>query len=649
MRIFLVLSFFIFSLPVFSENVASATSALSVEPIAIRELFRPEEFSGLTISPDGKHLLAIVKKGGSSKIVLLAVSDLKPLMSWPVAEGDYVDTLVWKDNEQFLFVVEKISGNLMNDLKFVFANNWYSANIAGGTPERIYGIFDKVQHLLPHDPKNILVSYRTYESEYFLKVPLKGLWPLNPKLTTTPLAAISNTLFDEDANPLYIWGDRINGKMGSYVRKNDKWEALQIWDEGGAERIPLAFDTKARKVFMAASNSGEPQRIDVLDLATNTTTNVVASGATPPELLLQESSNSSPIAVAYHEDKLKYHFLESESAMKKVYESLIKAFPAHNLMFLDRSADDRFILVFVYSDNDPGDYYLFDAQSNEARYLLSSRPWIKPENMASTQAISYKARDGLTINGYLTLPRESSSKNLPVILMLHGGPHGVRDYWGFDSEVQLLASRGYAVMQVNFRGSGGYGTKFMMDGYRNWGAKMTDDMVDGVRWLSGKGFVDTNRICTYGVSYGAFAALQLVAKEPDMFRCAVGYAGVYSIPLMFKEGDISKTAGGKKFLAKVMPINMDDKAMQSPAFNAAKIKVPVMLAHGRSDARAPIQHYHAMRDSLIKAGNPPKVTVVEKEEGHGFVDLEKQVSMYKKLINFLDSSMGIVRKPATVE
>ncbi|NJN51566.1 MAG: S9 family peptidase [Gammaproteobacteria bacterium] len=177
-----------------------------------------------------------------------------------------------------------------------------------------------------------------------------------------------------------------------------------------------------------------------------------------------------------------------------------------------------------------------------------------------------------------------------MIVIPHGGPHGVYDTYGFDGEIQLLANQGYAVLQVNFRGSGGRGRAFQAAGYGEWGEKMQDDITDAVKWTIAEGTADPNRICIFGASYGGFAALSGVTRDPDLYRCAVGYVGVYDLNLMFDKGDIQSVAFGMNYLKRVLGTDTADLTRRSPVNHADNIKVPVLLIHGKLDERAPIEH-----------------------------------------------------------
>ena len=237
------------------------------------------------------------------------------------------------------------------------------------------------------------------------------------------------------------------------------------------------------------------------------------------------------------------------------------------------------------------------------------------------------------------MPARAAGGKAPLVLLPHGGPHGPYDSWFFDEDAQFLASRGYAVLQVNFRGSGGRGVNFQEAGYRQWGGKIVDDLVDATRWAIAQGEVDGNRVCAYGASFGGYASMMLAAREPELYKCAVGYVGVYDLKLLAKPNndrrDNSRASTFRKFVG-------DDRAeldRNSPVTLAAKIKAPVFLVHGGNDKRAPVEHAHAMRAALTAAGRPPEWFLAP-NEGHGFYDTANRTAFYEKLEAFLGRHIG---------
>ncbi|MGH7867195.1 MAG: alpha/beta hydrolase family protein, partial [Candidatus Dormibacteraceae bacterium] len=230
------------------------------------------------------------------------------------------------------------------------------------------------------------------------------------------------------------------------------------------------------------------------------------------------------------------HVVDGKDPETIVMLALQQAFPGELVNITSATRDGTSMVVYVGSDHNPGDYYLFNAKTLKADWLFSALDQIDPDQMSDMHAVSLKTRDGLTLHGYLTMPRGKPQKDLPLILLPHGGPHNVRDYWGWDPEAQFLAYHGYAVLQVNYRGSGGYGLKFQSLGYRNWGTTMQDDLADAVQWVVQQGIADPKRICIYGGSYGGYAALENPIRYPQLYQCAVGYVGVYDLTLEAKYG-----------------------------------------------------------------------------------------------------------------
>ena len=290
--------------------------------------------------------------------------------------------------------------------------------------------------------------------------------------------------------------------------------------------------------------------------------------------------------------------------------------------------------------------YLFDRDSGSVRFLMKGAPQLDPARMSKVVPFSFKARDGLTLYGYMTMPR-GGGKGLPTIINPHGGPIGIRDDWGFNGEAQLLASRGYLVVQLNYRGSGGYGQAFEDRGHGEWGTKMQDDLTDVTRWVAAQGYADPSRVCIYGGSYGGYASLMAVAKEPDLYKCAVGYAGVYDLEMMYHKGDVSERESGKRYLRRTIGTDETQLHARSPAFLADRIKAPVFLAAGLKDERAPPEQTAAMRDALKAAGHPAEEVILEPNEMHGFYAEDAQFNLYAKMLAFFDKYIGTAAPAAT--
>ncbi len=301
------------------------------------------------------------------------------------------------------------------------------------------------------------------------------------------------------------------------------------------------------------------------------------------------------------------------------------------------------MLVFSYSDRNPGTVYLFDFRTRKLEFLIDSRPWIKPALMAESRLVKFAARDDLPLTAVLTLPRGVPPKSLPLLVIAHGGPWVPLTSWGWQAEAQFFASRGYAVIQPNFRGTTGLGLKHLLASFKQWGLTMQDDITDTALWAVKQGIADPRRMCIYGASYGGYAAMQALVKTPDLFQCAGNYVGVTDLQLFHSVSwSDSSDSDFNRFLLPIMVGDIDrDKAQlraTSPAQNADKIKMPVFMAYGGEDRRVPIIHGERMRDALEKLGKPYE-WMVKSNEGHGYAKLENRVEFYTRLEAFLKKSL----------
>lgn len=299
------------------------------------------------------------------------------------------------------------------------------------------------------------------------------------------------------------------------------------------------------------------------------------------------------------------------------------------------------VLVHSSGDVDPGSYYLLDAKDFSMRKFGSYHATIDPGDMRPVNAVSYPSFDGLGIPAYLTLP-QGGAQALPTVIMIHGGPQ-VRDRWEFDADVQLLASRGYAVLQPQFRGSSGFGRKFEVAGYGQWGLAMQDDISAGVAYLVERGIADPKRICIYGASYGGYAALWGLVKTPELYQCGISFAGVSDIDMMFNgAADFNSNKIAMELVRSQIgdpKVNKQQFDMVSPLKNASRITVPVLLMHGQEDTRVPYAQGKKMLKALKDNGKEVEWLDFE-DEGHGLYRLDNRRAYFNKLLKFLDTHIG---------
>jgi len=310
-----------------------------------------------------------------------------------------------------------------------------------------------------------------------------------------------------------------------------------------------------------------------------------------------------------------------------------------NLMQGDKNGR---VLVTSYGDVDPGHWYVLDTQTSKLREIGDARPRIDPKQMLPMEIIRYAARDGMSIQAYVTRPTRTKDAPAPMVVLIHGGPH-IRDRWEWNEEVQLLASHGYVVFQPQFRGSSGFGRRFEEAGYQQWGHAMQDDITDGVQHLVAQKVVDPQRICIYGASYGGYAALWGVIKTPQLYKCGISFAGVSDLNEMLSHSifDDSTAASRELQRARIGDPAQSRRALDevSPLKRAADVRVPLLIAHGEEDTRVLPSQSKDMVKALKALGNPVEWMPFERE-GHGFFWVSDQVRYYRAVLKFLDQHIG---------
>lgn len=343
--------------------------------------------------------------------------------------------------------------------------------------------------------------------------------------------------------------------------------------------------------------------------------------------------DGKPYAAFYTADRDEVHWFDP--AIQKRDRALRKALGNGEVWIVSRAEDESRMLVYAGQENDPGILYLYDPAAKILREISQFRPELDTRNLASPRPMQYTARDGTLIRGYLTLPKGREAKGLPLIVMPHGGPFGVRDKLEYNDEVQLLANRGYAVLQPNYRGSGGYGDAFFELGTGQIGRKMQDDIDDAMDWAVKEGIADPARVCVVGGSYGGYAALWAALRNPERYRCAASWAGVTDWNKMLRYDRRYLTARvNKAWSARVRGDKTADLDAVSPYRLAGQLSRPVLLAHGTEDQRVPLSQYNIFEKAARAAPVPPQ-TLVIKGEGHSFTTPENAQAWFEALEGFL--------------
>lgn len=346
-------------------------------------------------------------------------------------------------------------------------------------------------------------------------------------------------------------------------------------------------------------------------------------------------SHRRKVLTSYTYTDWKHTTIILDPEMEAVYRHIEQEVEDEEISIVSQNKAETRFLLRTHSDKTLGAYYLYDTVLQKAELLAEVSPWLKKDELSDMKPVSYESRDGLTIHGYLTLPKESTGRQVPVVINPHGGPW-VRDTWGFNPEVQFLANRGYAVLQVNYRGSTGYGRKFWEASFKQWGRKMQDDLTDGVDWLIEQGIADPRRIAIYGGSYGGYATLAGLAFTPEKYACGIDYVGVSNLftfmntippywkPYLLMMYEMVGNPATEEALLQAV----------SPVFHVDKIKAPLLVVQGRNDPRVNINESNQIVEALQKKGVAVSY-MVKDNEGHGFHNEENRFEFYRAMEDFL--------------
>lgn len=651
---------FIFILSFISPLATSAE-------IPLEHFTKHGDYLDITISPDGKHFAARVRHDGQVPLVFIERASGKIVGGVNPGINNEVHTVNWVSNDRVIYeLAEKQyfldkpipTGELFSidyrgkGLKILFGYR-ASDQKTGSRISKKKNIksSQELVSTLPEDPDNILIIEHPWTEKgnfYYdnrTKSPILSLLNLKNgrrnKLETIPFKG-ADVLSTKSGDVLFTsWVDGDYIFRAAYRKTVESpWVELDEDTFNGSGVEPVALSNDASKAYFMLSQGKEGVRnmleLDLLTGEKNIIFDSVGSGIYGWEV---ELDTGIPVVGISYENKQEFHYSSKVSNTSRLHKMLANAFEGQSIRIVDSTDDGNLLLLRVSSDINPGEYYVFDVVNKGAEFVWANRSWIDPRELRPTKPISIEARDGLKLSGYLTLPEPVVGKKSPMVVMIHGGPHGIRDYWSYDNEVQLLANRGYAVLQVNFRGSGGYGSNFQALGYKEWGGKMIDDIIDATNWASNEKAIDKNKICAYGASYGGYAAMMVAAKAPDLYKCTIGYVGVYNLKYMFTEGDIRDSWGGLAYLKRVLGNEKDLSSEDSPVNRVDDIKANIMLIHGDNDKRVPVIHYDEMLKTLKKANKPAKEMLFDLS-GHGVWDEKSRNKLYSGVLEFLEENIG---------
>jgi len=620
--------------------------------IPLEEFTKLPLYGNLKISPTGEYLAATVRNDdGQMSLVIMSMRSNEVTATIRGFGRDFINDYIWANDERIVASLGRQYGSLDTPLATheIVAVNW-----DGKRKEWLFGrgkneniLFDRtykvatVLNRLADEKNHILVGVNDYSnpnSTYTVVYRLNIYSGNMSKVTTAPTRGASIVTDNDGAVRLAISVDPDNkNAIVIHKRENKRWKLMGVYHGKEGTITPVAFAPDNTLLYMLDNRETDTDSLYIFNTASDEVELIYTHDVV--DISDVEIAPDGALLGVYTEpDYPDFTMLNTEHELSGPYTAVRNALRGLRVRPTSMTEDGKLAIIRADGDRVPPRYYLFNVDTNQLSQIVSVLPGIDSEQMRPMEPYKLKVRDGTVMYAYLTRPDDSDGP-FPMVVLPHGGPHGVRDLWRFSSEVQMLASRGYAVLQVNYRGSGGYGRDFLYSGYGKWGTIMQDDVTDATRWAIDAGIAAEDRICIYGGSYGGYAAMMGVIREPDLYQCAIAYVGVYDLELMFKKGDIPTRDSGVVFLKEAVGEDKDDLRARSPVHNLNKVKAPVFIVHGGEDFRVDVEHAYRLRDGLKELGKPYE-WMLKPKEGHGFYKPEHRLELYERMLAFLGKHIG---------
>lgn len=642
--------------------LVSATVAAAELPIS--DFVKHPTLTNPVISPDGKYIAVAISQNSDStdasyQLAVLQLPDLKPVSRLDMAPRYLPIGIHWVSNNRLIMALGRESGTLESpsgtgdiiavDMDGTHKKTLYSLAHRGGA-------FSGANSLdIPRGSPSITALPNHADNHFALNL---QVFPENSN--GTDWDSSKSQLYDVDAasgHAIKI-GEINHGSMnlipyGGVARiaagEDDQLntEVFSSTDGKTWTRIPdavagkvfnpLRISDDGKLLFALSSMDGGPNQLIECNLD-GTGRKVLASDpfSSVTEVMWNPVTHAPLAAVFAAGGKPTVQYI-GDSDYVQIMQALATSQPSDFVMLQNASQNGSMLLIGVASDRNPGVFALFDKSTMNARPLYQVLPWIKPADMPQRKPVRFTNRSGTELVGFLTLPN-GADKHLPLVLIPHGGPIGVADSWSYDPISAFLANRGYATLQVNYRGSSERGQNFQRTGFRQFGSGIQDDLIDGVQWAITQGYVDPNRICVFGGSFGGYSSLMQPILAPKLYKCAIDYAGVYDMRIEFNDSDTRRYKNGRTYLKMAVGTQQDAYAI-SPVSMMDKFNVPVLIAHGKDDPRVPYKNATDLRSYLDKAGKPYEWLAAPKEL-HGFYSEKNNEELFGMIQAFLAKYIG---------
>lgn len=600
--------------------------------IPLENFFKNSEVSNLQLSPNGKYLAYLKPFEKRMNIHVCKLNDPETEKRITNQISRDITSFGWKENDTLIFVKD-FGGDENFHIFRVFASGEGEKDLTPFKETRA-AIIDFLDDI---SEETVLIQTNQRDQSLF------DAYRLNIKTGNIQMIGENPGHFTgwmTDHKGQLRVAVSIEGTDSSiYYRDTEEDKFQKITTTGFKDTLtPLMFSLDNQNLYVLSDLNEDKKAIELFNPKEKKTLSTLFNHPEVDASGLSYSKKRKTLLAAYYTTwKENKHFFNTE--FRQIIQDLELKIPTKEINVISKNREENLFVIFAYSDKSPGKYYLYDVETKKLENLIDPYPWLKEEDMSEMKPISYIARDGLKIHGYLTLPKQSSGKNLPLVVNPHGGPWW-RDSWRYNPMVQFMTNRGYAVFQMNFRGSTGYGKNFWTAGFKQWGKKMQDDITDGIQYLIQEGIVNKDKIAIVGGSYGGYAVLAGLAFTPDLYACGVDFVGVSNIFTLLKSIPPYWKPILKQFYEKIGHPEKDKELLEevSPFFHADKIKAPLFVLQGANDPRVK----KAESDQIVQALENRGVEVpylIKANEGHGFRNEENRLEFYRLLEAFLDKHL----------
>lgn len=609
----------------------SGENNLQAPLIPMKDFFKNPEKTGYKLSPSGEYLSFLQPYENRLNIYIQKIGEKTSNRITDSKDRD-IAGYFWKGNNRLVYVKDTNG----DENYHLFSVDMHGKKLVDLTPfpkVRVEVIDD-----LHEDQNNMIIQMNKRNPNLF------DVYRINVNDGKLELIA-------ENPGNITSWVTDHNGKLRIAVTTDGVNSSL-LYRENETDSFKVLLTTTFKETFYplfftfdnnnlyAVSNILRDKMVIVeYDLKANKEKQIIFKNEDyDVDELFYSQKHKKLLGVSYVSWKQEYSFLDENR--KTMQEELEKKLVGYEVAILNKNDDENKYIVRTYNDKTRGSYYFYNSDTKELIKLADISPWLKEDDLCEMKPIKYRSRDGLVIPGYLTLPKGVEAKNLPVVINPHGGPWA-RDEWGFNPEVQFLANRGYAVLQMNFRGSTGYGREFWQASFKQWGKAMQNDISDGVQWLIDEGIADKERIAIYGGSYGGYATLAGLTFTPELYAAGVDYVGVSNLFTFMK----SIPPYWKPYLEMLYEMvgNPETDSLQlwaaSPVYHVENIKAPLLVAQGAQDPRVNKNESDQMVEALRKKGIDVPY-MVKDNEGHGFHNEENRFDFYGEMERFLAKHLG---------